>query len=134
MTLLQSCKEGCCSLYCALFLEESRANCCKHQIGRNIAFSHSFLILLKSLSKTASVFESHNDLRILCLLKKAQTSSVVSFEDEVQLLFVPPALAMPSLPQLLCPPSSLPPPPQLFFQRPWLAASGAAAAAASAVL
>lgn len=133
MTLLQSCKEGCCSLYCALFLEESRANCCKHQIGRNIAFSHSLLILLKSLSKTASVFESHNDLRILCLLKKAQTSSVVSFEDEVQ-LFVLPALAMPSLPQLLCPPSSLPPPPQLFFQRPWLAASGAAAAAASAVL
>lgn len=133
MTLLQSCKEGCCSLYCALFLEESRANCCKHQIGRNIAFSHSLLILLKSLSKTASVFESHNDLRILCLLKKAQTSSVVCFEDEVQ-LFVLPALAMPSLPQLLCPPSSLPPPPQLFFQRPWLAASGAAAAAASAVL
>lgn len=133
MTLLQSCKEGCCSLYCALFLEESRANCCKHQTGRNIAFSHSFLILLKSLSKTASVFKSHNGLRVLCLLKEAQTSSIVSFEGEV-LLFVPPALAMPSLPQLLCPPSSLPPPPQLFFQRPWLAASGAAAAAASAVL
>lgn len=81
MTLLWSCKEGWCSLYCALFLEDSRANRCKHQTGRNIAFSHSSFILQKSLSKTGGVFKPHNGF---CLLKEAQTSSFVSFEGKVQ--------------------------------------------------
>lgn len=84
LKLFKSCKEGCFSLCYALFLEDSRANCCSHRTGRNIAFAHFLFNLWKSLSKIVSVSKSHNGLRVLCLLKEAQTSSIVSFEGKVQ--------------------------------------------------
>lgn len=57
LKLFKSCKEGCFSLCCALFLEDSRANCCSHRTGRNIAFAH-FCSVFESRYQKLLVFQS----------------------------------------------------------------------------